>query len=147
MADRLTIAVPDELVERVAERAAELVLERLERADNGATPSPYLSVVEAAEYLRAKRHRVDDLLSRGTLTRFKDGARTLVSRAELEAYVQGQGNAARTLEGAASRRGARASCVRATPIRARGLLTSSSTPRSSGARRAARDDCSSPAST
>jgi excisionase family DNA binding protein len=87
-ADRLTIAVPPELEERIATRAAELVLERLN--GNGAPDSPYLTIPEAADFLRAKRHRVDDLLSRGVLTRQKDGARTLVLRAELEAYMRGE---------------------------------------------------------
>jgi hypothetical protein len=32
---------------------------------------------------------VDDLLSQGRLQRFKDGARTLVSRSEVAAYVEG----------------------------------------------------------
>jgi excisionase family DNA binding protein len=88
-ADRLSIAVPPELEERIAERAAEIVLERLGQiADNGA--SPYLTIPEAAEFLRAKRHRVDDLLSSGRLTRHKEGSRTLVLRAELEAYMRGE---------------------------------------------------------
>jgi excisionase family DNA binding protein len=86
-ADRLSIAVPPELEERIAERAAEIVLERLEQT-NGR--SPYLSIVEAAEFLRSQRHRIDDLLSRGTLTRHKDGSRTLILRAELEAYMRGE---------------------------------------------------------
>jgi excisionase family DNA binding protein len=49
--------------------------------------SPYLTIPEAAVYLRCKRQRVDDLLSQRRLTRFKDGARTLVSRAEIETYL------------------------------------------------------------
>lgn len=51
-------------------------------------PSPYLSIVEAAAYLRTSRQRVDDLLSARKLTRCKDGARTLIERAELDAYLQ-----------------------------------------------------------
>lgn len=53
-------------------------------------PSPYMTVVEAAAYLRAPRHRVDGLLSARKLTRHKDGSRTLVSRAEVEAHVVAQ---------------------------------------------------------
>lgn len=52
-------------------------------------PSPYLTVPEAAELLRCKRPRVDDLLSQGKLTRVKEGSRTLIARAELEAYLRG----------------------------------------------------------
>jgi excisionase family DNA binding protein len=53
--------------------------------------SLYLTIPEAAELLRSKRQRVDDLLSAGKLTRRKDGARTLIERAELLAYLNGGG--------------------------------------------------------
>jgi excisionase family DNA binding protein len=49
--------------------------------------SPYMTVVEAADYLRCSRQRVDDLLSQRRLTRHKDGSRTLVSRAEIERHL------------------------------------------------------------
>jgi excisionase family DNA binding protein len=54
--------------------------------------SPYMTILEAAAYLRCSRQRVDDLLSQRRLTRFKDGARTLVSRDEIEAHVGGSGS-------------------------------------------------------
>lgn len=54
-------------------------------------PTPYMTIPEAAELLRCKRQRVDDLLSAGKLTRHKDGARTLVERAELLAHLNGGG--------------------------------------------------------
>jgi excisionase family DNA binding protein len=55
-----------------------------------------VTVIEAADLLRAKRYRVDDLLSRGTLTRIKDGSRTLIERAEIEAYLGGEPTGRRT---------------------------------------------------
>ena len=85
----LSIRFPEELVEEIAQRAAELVLVQLETDTNGSS-SPFLTIPETAELLRAKRHRVDDLLSRGTLTRIKDGSRTLIARAELEDYLAGK---------------------------------------------------------
>jgi excisionase family DNA binding protein len=75
--------LPAEAIDRIAERAAEMVLAR----SGGGTTSPYLTVSEAAEYLRAKPQRVYDLLSSGRLTRFKDGRRVLVLHAELDAHV------------------------------------------------------------
>ena len=72
--------------ERLADRVAELERRR------GTAPqseSPYLTVLEAAELLRCKRQRVDDLLSQRRLSRYKDGSRTLVSRAEVEEYLLG----------------------------------------------------------
>lgn len=50
--------------------------------------SPYLTVFEAAELLRCRRQRVDDLLSQRRLSRLKDGSRTLVSRVEVEEYLR-----------------------------------------------------------
>lgn len=76
-----------ELVEAIAERAAQLVLARLKPASR----SPYMTIPEAAEYARCRRQRIDDLLSSGRLTRYKDGRRTLVSRAELEARLNSRG--------------------------------------------------------
>jgi excisionase family DNA binding protein len=84
----LTFALPDEFVEAIAARAAALVLQELQPAD--VATSAYLTIIEAAELLRARRHRVDDLLSKGVLTRIKDGSRTLIARAELEDYLAGK---------------------------------------------------------
>ena len=53
-----------------------------------APASPYLTVVEAADYLRCHRQRIDDLLSQHRLTRIKDGSRTLVRRDEIEHHLQ-----------------------------------------------------------
>ena len=75
-------AVLDELVERVAA----IVLERLPAA---VPVSPYLTVKEAAVYAACKPQRIYDLLSARRLTRRKDGARVLVARAELDAYLSG----------------------------------------------------------
>jgi excisionase family DNA binding protein len=53
-------------------------------------PSPFMTISEAAEYLRASRQRVDDLLSQQRLSRYKDGRRTLVSRTEIEEHLRGR---------------------------------------------------------
>lgn len=80
----------EQLVEAVARRAAEIVLEQLRADQPAVSSSPFLTVAEAAELLRCKRQRVDDLLSQGRLTRLKDGSRTLISRAELDAHLAGE---------------------------------------------------------
>ena len=49
--------------------------------------SPYLTVTEAAAYLRSRRQRVYDLLSSRRLPRIKDGSRVLIRRADLDAYL------------------------------------------------------------
>lgn len=88
MSEPIAFELPDSVLNAIAERAAALVLESLGR-DESASASPFLSVDEAAEYLRAKPHRVYDLLSSGRLTRHKDGSRVLVAREELEASLNG----------------------------------------------------------
>jgi excisionase family DNA binding protein len=72
-------------VETVGALAA--VLARRLPAPPPPDPSPYLTVAEAAVYMRASRQRVYDLLSSRRLSRHKDGARVLISRAELDAYL------------------------------------------------------------
>jgi excisionase family DNA binding protein len=80
----LRFDLPDSLVETIAERAAALVLERL---DGKAKQPELLSVPEAAELLRCSRQRVYDLLSAGRLERLKDGSRVLVRRADVIAHL------------------------------------------------------------
>jgi excisionase family DNA binding protein len=80
----VVLPVPAELVDTIARRAAELVINQQRHQESA---SPLLTIPEAAELLRCKRHRIDDLLSQRRLTRHKDGSRTLVSRAEVEAYI------------------------------------------------------------
>lgn len=69
----------------LARRVAEL--EQRLAATSPDQRSPYLTILEAAQLLRCKRQRVDDLLSQRRLSRYKDGSRTLVSRAEIDEYI------------------------------------------------------------
>jgi excisionase family DNA binding protein len=85
----LRLTLPEGVVEEIARRAAEIVLDRLAEERPSGGDSPYLTVAEAATYLRASRQRVYDLLSSGRLSRRKDGSRVLVSRSELDAYLAG----------------------------------------------------------
>ena len=86
---RLTVEFPAGEVERIARRAAELASAQV-RSLGPSPDSPLMTVPEAAEYLRCQRQRIDDLLSQKRLTRVKDGGRTLIRRAELEAYLRGE---------------------------------------------------------
>jgi excisionase family DNA binding protein len=87
--DSLTLHLTDVRVTLPAETVGALaaVLARRLPAPAPPDPSPYLTVAEAAAYLRASRQRVYDLLSSRRLSRRKDGARVLISRAELDAYL------------------------------------------------------------
>jgi excisionase family DNA binding protein len=80
----LRLDVPAELIEAIAQRAAEIVVERQAEAE----ATPYLTVEEAAEYLRCNRKRVYDLCSQRRLPFVKDGSRTLLRRADLDAHLE-----------------------------------------------------------
>lgn len=81
----LTVAVPAEVVEAITAEVVRRVLEQLQAP----AVSPFMTIPEAAEFLRCSRQRVDDLLSQRRLTRMKEGSRTLVSRQELLDHVAG----------------------------------------------------------
>ena len=83
----LALTIPEGLVEVIAQRAADIVLEQL--AGRPDRTSPWLTVPEAAEYLRASRQRIYDLLSSRRLTRHRDGTRVLIRRDELDRYLAG----------------------------------------------------------
>lgn len=65
------------------------------KAEQPPVASPYLTVGEAACYLRCSRQRVYDLLSSGRLRRYKDGSRVLIAREDLERYLAGEGSTRR----------------------------------------------------
>jgi excisionase family DNA binding protein len=94
--DGLFVELPDELLERIARRAAELVLERLGGQNDARELSEFLTVPEAADLLRAKPQRVYDLVSSGQLERFKDGSRVLVRRADVVAHLLPSSSQSRT---------------------------------------------------
>jgi excisionase family DNA binding protein len=83
----VALAIPAELADAIALRAAEIVLDQIVGDHANTTATPYVTIMEAAEYLRCSRQRVDDLLSQRRLSRVKDGGRTLILRAEIEAYL------------------------------------------------------------
>jgi excisionase family DNA binding protein len=80
----LSVSLSPEALELLAVKVAEIITV----SDQPPPVSPYLSVAEAADYIRAKPQRIYDLLSAGRLERYKDGSRVLVSRAELDAYLE-----------------------------------------------------------
>ncbi len=87
MSSELRLDLPPDLIETIAQRAAELLVEQHPVEGQ----SPFLSVEEAAEYLRCKPKRVYDLCSQRRLPFAKDGSRTLLRRADLDAYLESSG--------------------------------------------------------
>ncbi|MFI5003818.1 MAG: helix-turn-helix domain-containing protein [Solirubrobacterales bacterium] len=82
----LALDVPGELVEQIAQRAAAIMVEHKAPA-----ASPWLTVGEAADYLRCPKSRVYSLVSAGRIPFVKDGSRTLFSRSELDAWLHNGG--------------------------------------------------------
>jgi len=80
----LSLALPEQFVETIAERAAQLLAERRPQPT-----SELLTVVEAAEFLRCGKQRIYDLVSQRRLPHLKDGSRVLLRRTELLAYLGG----------------------------------------------------------
>ena len=73
------------LVQALEELVRRVVREELDARTP--PPSPFMTVPEAAEYLRTSRQRVDGLLSAGHLKRVKEGGRTLVRRVDVERWL------------------------------------------------------------
>lgn len=86
MADALTLTLGDASLEALAQRVAAILRERAPE-EPPRDERRYLSVAEAADYLRCSRQRVYDLCSQGTLRRLKDGTRVLLDRGEIDAYL------------------------------------------------------------
>jgi excisionase family DNA binding protein len=79
---QVAVSVPDELVEHVAERAAELLRE-------ASTPcTGWLSVDEAAAHLRCPRSRIYRLVHLGRIPHEHEGSRLLFDRAALDEWIR-----------------------------------------------------------
>jgi excisionase family DNA binding protein len=81
---RLSIELTPEHFDLIAVRVADLLAARAAPTDGG-----FLSVEEAATYIRSSRQRVYDLCSAGLLPRYKDGSRLLLRRKDLDDHLAG----------------------------------------------------------
>jgi excisionase family DNA binding protein len=86
VSEGISIALPPELVDAVADRVVEILDER---GDLGSR-DPWLDVDEAAAHLRASRQRIYDLVHSGRLHPGRDGRRLVFKRSELDAYLEGR---------------------------------------------------------
>jgi excisionase family DNA binding protein len=85
----LSLTLPPEALEAIAQRAADLLAER-----NGKVPADYLTPQEAADYMRCgSKQRLYDLVSQGRIEPCRDGTRLLFKRSTLDAYLSGEGRA------------------------------------------------------
>lgn len=79
----VTLDLGEEMVERIARRAAELLAERESISDGG-----YLDVAGAAAFLACPKSRIYALVSAGRLPHHHDGSRLLFDPVELREYVR-----------------------------------------------------------
>ena len=84
MSDELKIAVPNEVLEAIARRAAEFAA-----SDQADEPEPFIDVKEAAQHLACRPHRIYDLVHRRAIPFYKDGSRLLFRRSELDGWITG----------------------------------------------------------
>jgi excisionase family DNA binding protein len=66
---------------------ARLLAAQIEATEAESEQSDWLTVEEAAKYLRCKKQRIYDLTSQGRLTAVKDGSRNLYARDELNRHL------------------------------------------------------------
>lgn len=99
MSDPLRDVFSAEIVEALERLVDERVREALEAGANG-DGSPWLTLDEAADYLRVSPRTLERLLEAGRVRTSTVGRRRLVHRDELDAYMRngdGRGNASHAI--------------------------------------------------
>ncbi len=79
---RFALTVPPELVAALAERVAALIA-----GQATPSPSPYLTVEEAAEYLGRPKSRIYELVAQKRVRHYRDGRAVLFRREDLDACL------------------------------------------------------------
>lgn len=79
----LSLTVPPELLEQIAERAAEIVAGRAVPA-----ASPWMSVDQAADYVGIPKQSLYKLTAAKAIPHAKPGNRLLFNREDLDAWVE-----------------------------------------------------------
>jgi excisionase family DNA binding protein len=79
----LTIALPDAVLDQIAQRVAQILTEATPESVDGG----YLDVQGAADYLACGKDRIYALVSAREIPHHRDGRRLLFDPAELRAYV------------------------------------------------------------
>ena len=83
----LVLALPDELVERIAERAAEIMAKRQAPVEDGWLRG----AVAIGNYIGAMPDRVYALSSAGRIPAEHDGAALVAKRSDLDAWIRSGG--------------------------------------------------------
>jgi excisionase family DNA binding protein len=85
----ISITLSPEAIELIAHRAAELVLQEI-GTTNG-SGSPWLSLRDAAEYVRLSERTLEREIARGRLRSSTVGRRRLLHRDELDRFARAAG--------------------------------------------------------
>jgi excisionase family DNA binding protein len=88
VSEPLAFQVPDDLVEAIAQRAAELVLERQPGVSDG---SPWYSVAAAAVYLGISERQLQRAITKERLVSSTVGRRRLLHRDDLDRFARAAG--------------------------------------------------------
>jgi excisionase family DNA binding protein len=81
----LAFQLPEHFVATIAERVAEIVLDRFEQISD----RRWLSVDRAAEYIDRTPDAIRGLVKRGQLTAYKPDGRLQLDREELDRWMRG----------------------------------------------------------
>ncbi len=88
----LALTLPSELLDVLAERVADVLVERgLVVAEAASGPEPWIGVEDAARHLACPKSRLYSLVSARRIPHEKDGSRVLFRRSELDAWVESGG--------------------------------------------------------
>jgi excisionase family DNA binding protein len=79
----VSLELPDELIEEVAQRAAEILRESAEPE-----PDEWLDVDGAKDHLKCGKRRIYNLVSEGRIPVHREGARLLFRRSELDDWIE-----------------------------------------------------------
>lgn len=84
----LALTLSPDALEAIAQRVAEIVLEQL--GETKGFSSPWLSLAEAAHYLRVSERQLQRLLARGKVRSTTIGRRRLLHRDDLDEMATGE---------------------------------------------------------
>lgn len=82
----LTVGLPEDAMQTIAEMVEQRLADRV-----GENPSPWMTVPEAAEYLRCGVNRIRKLVMIEAIPVHRDGRRVLFHRDELDEYIRSGG--------------------------------------------------------
>jgi excisionase family DNA binding protein len=83
----LTLNLPPEVVEQLAQRVADILQERAGEERTSAEAARWLTIAQAAAHIGARPQRIYDLRQSGRLSRHGDGRRALIDRHELDQLI------------------------------------------------------------